>query len=194
MKAWTIQRKERYDILVRDGVLTASWAELFSKLDEYDKKTYGRAYSWLIAQYNKRIGRLRQPPIWLNLQPHTEADLERKSPYILLECDIPSNIALSLDSTNWYDVLSNAPFCSEKYISEPGNNSAYEAEYEYLSKNRKAKRQSWEKVFDLGLGKRGNMYIGAECIVPELRLDWILNTIELPVLTDEEWRLKKNYK
>jgi hypothetical protein len=192
MRAWTIQRLERYETLLRDGVIVTTWRDLLKTWDAHDRKSFGRAYSWLVAQYNKRVGRLRRPPIWLDIQPPSAADMRRTAPFVLLEVELPDGVALALDSTNWYWVLWNSPFCDSPYVEYPDDNSAYEAENARLKADRHALRASWEKVFDLDLGRRGDMYIGAECIVPDLRAEWIVSTTFLPVLADAEWYALKD--
>lgn len=156
MLLWTIQPKEVWRILLRDGVYRCNPDKAVHHNEGIDFST---SYDWMVAQMEKRIGKRPEGviyPIWAWHTydwKHKKPDLRtcwfrgRYGVHACIEIDVPDESVLLSDEVNWHYVL-NDWFYSGAKSEEDYNRD--EAEYDALpeEERRISKEKSWEHIFD----------------------------------------------
>lgn len=154
MRLWTIQSKEVYEILHRDGVYHCD------RRKSEGMRNFVLPYLWLSAEMKRRVGPPPQGvtlPIWAWHTwewKHKKPDLRAGEFYhyppgsVCMEIEIPDEKVLLNDGDAWDIILNNGVLFS--CADEEEYNRKEEA-LEKLPKReqRQIKRQSWDKVFDI---------------------------------------------
>ncbi|HCU33102.1 MAG TPA: hypothetical protein DF364_04555 [Ruminococcaceae bacterium] len=150
MKLWSIQPKDIYDKIIKDGVYRCDEA--------YVDPDFKKAYDWLVDEMVRRIG--PQPegvryPVWAI---HTWYG-KRKKPdfrslrwewgaggeqYVCMEIDVPDSGVVLSDCDYWHSVLNDLPLTkSDKEFDDLANT------YDPLPADEKKKyrENSWLGIF-----------------------------------------------
>ena len=166
MVLWTIQHKEAYLRMTRDGVLRADTAHLFCEDD------FIIAYNWMSQQMRLRISeppRGVQYPVWLW---HTwegerkRPDMRRSAyaaagtPIVLLTAEIPDEIVLLSDFDRW-----NIVMC-ENFLAT--------GEEDDFPHSPEETRESWNRIFDVSSASPYySDSLSIQATVWEVRKEWI---------------------
>lgn len=164
MILWTIQPKEVFDLIQREGVyrcdIHKSGFEDFADMQ----------YSWMVSQMKKRIGPPPEGvsyPVWAWYQwreDRKKPDLRwercncgrKGEKFYRLEIEIPDEQVLLSDFDNWHVPLNNALF-TDSDDDEEYDDEEYDKMhkfYESLSPEEQEtmRTKNWEKVFDIKPG------------------------------------------
>ena len=164
MKLWTIQHKEAYLRMLRDGVLRADNAHLFCEDD------FLTAYNWMSQQMCLRVSKPPhgvQYPVWLY---HTwegkrkRPDMRQSyaatgTPIVLLTVEIPDEKVLLSDFDLWNMVM------NECYLST--------SEEDAFPHSPKETCESWNKIFDLSCSPYYPSSLSIQATVWEVQKEWV---------------------
>jgi len=156
MRLVTVQSKAAYDDLCRNGILRC-------KPELADWLRYGEfraAYNWLVGQMKTRVGERPKGvsyPIWawylLDGKP-AKADLRRtefnnyRGEHYILTVEVPDKQVLLSDEKSWHFVLNGWFFSDAKNEIDDDKSEAWFNALP-LNEQQKAKKKSWEKIFDI---------------------------------------------
>ncbi|WP_010093557.1 DUF3841 domain-containing protein [Ornithinibacillus scapharcae] len=147
---YTNQTIEAYNKLAENGCLTGD--------SDYVDRDFLRPYKWIIEQMKKRINHDGSYPIWVwTRKPNVndEGHLPKGTKGVCLTIEVPDDKVLLSDFDAWHCVL-NDGFCS-----------LTEQEYELfeLGKSKVTKEHSWERIFNLELLQKSEIWRGNDMIV-----------------------------
>lgn len=198
MKLWSIQSREAFSILNRDGVLYCSNPATAIYLDDGENGAFSRAYAWMANQMERRI-KVPRPenalfPLWAWAQVgsykkeyHPDSSDFVHGSSVLLELDVPDEELLLSDFDIWHCVLSGSGAYTDKrmekrlarYYDENGFKKP-----EVLPQDlRDYVVSSWERVFDLDRRDRyfskmrRNRFIQAS--MWQIRSEWVRSSTSL---------------
>ncbi len=154
MKLWTIQSRDFYEKLLRDGVVFCDINKSKFACDDEDNQ---RSYKWITSKMMERIGenKAAEFPIWAW---HTY-DGKRKKPDLRMSCyakpktecvcleiEIPDECVVLSDFDSWHNVLSNT------FASLTENETDWDKENSWLDSLDLEEQQieiekSWDNVF-----------------------------------------------
>ena len=159
MQLWTIQPKEIWDIICKNGVYRCNPEKCEFLQMEKDDPKFGPAYHWLVDQMEKRIGGKPegvQLPVWAWYQfvGKHYVDLRKErwecgtdgERMVCMSIEIPEEQVLLSDFGMWHFVLNRWPIsdseeeakCIDEYLEHTEKDEADA----FLNEN-------WEHIFDI---------------------------------------------
>lgn len=166
MILWTIQHKEAYLRMVRDGVLRADPAHLFCGDD------FLFAYNWMSQQMRLRLSEPPhgvQYPVWLW---HTWEDKRKRpdmrrtayapphTPIVLLTVDVPDERVLLSDFDRW-NIVMNGRYLARSAEDDP-------------PRSLEEIRESWSRIFDVSSANPYYSFsLSIQATVWEVRNEWV---------------------
>ena len=156
MRLWTVQPVEVWKNLQEVGCYVCDK----SKSESFEDPSFVKAYDWLVAKMEKRIGARPKGveyPVWAwhtydgrhcELDLNIDAYVSKGEEAVCLEVEIPDGQVLLSDFNNWHSVLNNT-YCDRSLTEEE-----WEKETEWFSRLRGEERQkvkldSWNRIFDI---------------------------------------------
>ena len=158
---WSIQTRNVYDILMKDGVYHTDPQKSLADDSDFpnEMSLFHVAYDWISEQMRVRIGVPPSPdityPVWafyqwegkrkrLDMRTHRVWGL-KGTPIVLLTLDIPKNMVLLSDFDAWHCVLNDwfLPMNEkeELLLQEQADS------YSNVDERENVKKKSWENVF-----------------------------------------------
>lgn len=169
MILWTIQTRNAYEELLKNGVLRGNPEHIV-------EESFRESYEWMADQMKKRIGNPPDDvslPVWawyqwegkrkrLDMRFHGRGWGEKGTPIVLLTIDVPDRCVLLSDFDYWHAVLNDGD------IIFP-----YDEDALYSDEQR---RKSWENIFDISCSFDGykHNFLSTQATMWEIREEWVL--------------------
>lgn len=169
MILWTIQHKEAYDKLLKNGAIRGTPMYI---VDE----SFKEAYEWMVVQMRNRIGNPPEGvtyPVWAwyqwegnrkrpDMRVHGRGWSAKGTPIVLLTLDVPDSCVLLSDFDYWHVVLNNGE------IIFPYN--------EFAHYSKEERQRSWENIFDISCSFDGDEhpFLSTQATMWEIKAEWVV--------------------
>lgn len=171
MVLWTIQHRDAYEAMLRNGYLRVA--------EEYlpEEECFRKSYQWMVEQMSVRIGNPPAgvtDPVWAwyqwegkrkrpDMRTHNKGYGDKGTPIVLLTIDVPENCVLLSDFDYWHFILNNMPLL---FTVNGDIKDCSESE----------KRESWKQIFDISHRFEGDedMPVSTQATLWEIKEEWVL--------------------